>query len=365
MFKFLKKINLGLKDKEMIYQYTHWHYEQNNKQIQYILALTGIIYILMGLVNLSTFSSDNYSMLVFIQLFLIPSYAFFISYLAYKKATFSSLETLLFLAPIFTVLIHTFLFPNMSSYSTYQTELYLLIFWTLTISGLRLEKAIIASFIVFIIGILYPYFFFQDHESAFILHTMWMSISILFGTVGGFLIYQSNKETFKKEKELQHLATVDTLTGLNNRHYLTKYSDTAFASAKRHKEEISIIICDIDHFKEVNDTYGHLTGDKVIQAFASLLQENKRTEDLTARYGGEEFVMVLPKCNALSAKDKAEKIRIALCKMEIEGIKITASFGVAQMTSLHKDFEDILKDADEALYRAKKNGRNQVIVNNH
>lgn len=352
MFKF--------QDKETNGQFIHWHYEQNNRQIQYILALTGTIYILMGIVNLSTFSSNNYIIIIFIQLFLIPSYAFFISYLAYRKSTFSTLETLLFLAPILTVLTHIFLFPNMADYSSYQTELYLLIFWTLTISGLHLEKAILASIIVFVIGVLYPYFFFHSQGAPFILHTMWMSISILFGTVGGFLIYQSNKETFKKERELQYFATVDTLTGLNNRHYLKEFGLSIFANAKRHGDDMSIIICDLDYFKAINDTYGHLSGDKVLKEFAFLLLNNKRMEDLTIRYGGEEFLVVLPKCDVLSAKDKAEKIRIALANLDIEGIKVTASFGVAQMTSKHKDFESILKDADDNLYRAKENGRNRV-----
>ena len=173
---------------------------------------------------------------------------------------------------------------------------------------------------------------------------------------------QSNKETFQKEIELQRLATVDKLTGLYNRRYLTEFGDATFASAKRHGDEMSVIICDIDNFKVVNDAYGHLIGDKVLQAFASLLLENKRAEDTTARYGGEEFVVVLSKCDALSAKDKAEKIRVALSDLDTDGIKVTASFGVTQMTSEHKSFEDILKDADEALYRAKENGRDQVIV---
>lgn len=162
--------------------------------------------------------------------------------------------------------------------------------------------------------------------------------------------------------ELLYIALHDKLTGLYNRHYLTELGNLKFASSRRHGDEMSVIMCDVDHFKAVNDTYGHLGGDKALQAMGNLLKEHKRTEDFTARYGGEEFVIVLWKCNASSAKNKAETIRTALSEMEIDGIKVTASFGVAQTNNEHKDFEALLKDADEALYRAKESGRNKTVV---
>ena len=154
MYKFLENISLEFKDKEINYKFFLWHYERSTTQIQYVLGLTGALYMLMGIVNLLTFSSDIYYILIFTQLFLIPSYVFFISYLAYKKVAFSTLETLLFLAPIFAALMHAFLFSNMTEYSSYQTELYLMIFWILTISGLRLQKAVIVG-VIFMLQLLY------------------------------------------------------------------------------------------------------------------------------------------------------------------------------------------------------------------
>lgn len=165
-----------------------------------------------------------------------------------------------------------------------------------------------------------------------------------------------------KSIKLHYIALHDKLTGLYNRHYLTEIGDLKFASAKRHGHEMSVVMCDVDHFKAVNDTYGHLGGDKVLQAMGALLSPSKRAEDFIARYGGEEFVIVLEHCNAEAAKIKAEEIRVALSKLEIAGISVTASFGVAQINSEHKDFEAMLKDADEALYRAKESGRNRTVV---
>jgi len=162
--------------------------------------------------------------------------------------------------------------------------------------------------------------------------------------------------------ELLYIALHDKLTGLHNRHYLAKIGDLKFARAKRHREELSVIMSDIDFFKVVNDTYGHLAGDKVLQAMGALLNENKRAEDFCARYGGEEFVIVLEHCNSDRAKEKAEEMRVALSKLDINGICITASFGVAQINSGHENFEALLRDADEALYKAKESGRNRVVV---
>lgn len=162
--------------------------------------------------------------------------------------------------------------------------------------------------------------------------------------------------------ELQFVALHDKLTGLYNRHYLTEFGAPRFAGAQRYDDDMCVIMSDVDHFKLVNDTYGHLGGDKVLQAMGELLKEQTRDSDLTARYGGEEFIIVLCKCDAQTAMEKAEEIRIALEAMEIDGIKVTSSFGVAQVRKDHKDFEALLKDADEALYQAKESGRNKTVI---
>ncbi len=169
-------------------------------------------------------------------------------------------------------------------------------------------------------------------------------------------------ELKRQKDELLYIAFHDKLTGLYNRHYLTKVGESKFSRASRHNEKLSVIIGDIDHFKFVNDTHGHICGDKVLKEIGKLLNQNNRKEDFIARYGGEEFVIVLEHCNAFSAKEKAEKIREAISKLDIDGISVTASFGVTEISAKHKNFEELIKDADEALYIAKESGRNKVIL---
>ena len=132
--------------------------------------------------------------------------------------------------------------------------------------------------------------------------------------------------------------------------------------AKRHGEALCIIMADIDHFKKVNDTFGHLMGDKILKAVAEILQESARKEDIAARFGGEEFVLILDNCKAADAALKAEKLRAQIEALHPEGINVTASFGVAAFDATLKDHEELLKHADSALYQAKNEGRNRVII---
>lgn len=162
--------------------------------------------------------------------------------------------------------------------------------------------------------------------------------------------------------ELLYNATHDQLTGLNNRHVLSEEGQRKFSRALRQKDKLSAVILDIDHFKQVNDKYGHLMGDKILINLANILSHEMRTEDFIARFGGEEFIVILENCDAKDAENIAQKFRKSIEESEVEGVKVTASFGVCELSSKHKTFESLLKDADIALYRAKDNGRNRVEV---
>lgn len=162
--------------------------------------------------------------------------------------------------------------------------------------------------------------------------------------------------------ELLYNATHDKLTGLYNRHVLTEEGQRKYARIKRHGGKLSIIILDIDYFKQVNDNYGHLMGDKVLIAIADVLKENRREEDFAARFGGEEFVVILEDCNIDHASEIAENFREKIASLKIGDISVTASFGVCELNSEHDSCESLLKDADAALYEAKGDGRNKVKV---
>lgn len=174
------------------------------------------------------------------------------------------------------------------------------------------------------------------------------------------------QDELKRSNELlKQLSNTDPLTHLYNRRYLMQAMDREYQRAMRKNDGLSMIMVDIDHFKKVNDTYGHQEGDAVLVAVASLLQSMVRRYDVAARYGGEEFVILLSDTALPQAMLFAERCRCAVQKIVFSGIMksltVTVSLGVASFPSGNVDCVDSLfRQADEALYRAKQNGRNRV-----
>jgi diguanylate cyclase (GGDEF)-like protein len=170
-------------------------------------------------------------------------------------------------------------------------------------------------------------------------------------------------------QELQLLSVTDGLTKAHNHRHFQERLKSEFARAKRYQEALSCVMIDIDHFKAVNDEHGHPVGDKVLVRLVEILKEGIRGEDLVARYGGEEFVLLLPKTTADHASNLAERVRR---QVEAESIAVTNGDCVSFTVSLGvADFrpggpvqepDDLLQAADGALYRAKANGRNRVVV---
>lgn len=164
-----------------------------------------------------------------------------------------------------------------------------------------------------------------------------------------------------KNKELEFLATRDPLTHLLNRRALNDEFEKAFVKAQKNESDLSCVMCDIDHFKSVNDRYGHATGDKVIEMVARLLYKNFRAHDLVGRYGGEEFCIILPDIELKLAYDICNRIRAAIKEDTSTGIQITISFGVSSLNSNVHDPGELANQADKALYIAKESGRNRVV----
>ncbi len=163
--------------------------------------------------------------------------------------------------------------------------------------------------------------------------------------------------------ELAQLSRTDRLTGLYNRGYWEECLKQEFLRQQRSAEPASLIIFDIDHFKKVNDTYGHTLGDEAIRQVAQQLKSTARITDLAGRYGGEEFVLLLPSTSAEGAYEVAERLRKAIEAAVIQQgdlqLKITVSLGVSSYQSSFDSARDWLEAADQALYRAKNSGRNR------
>jgi len=175
-----------------------------------------------------------------------------------------------------------------------------------------------------------------------------------------FFIYRQRKNS----AILHKLANTDTLTELANRRYTFIYAESMLLQAKKNKQDFSIIIFDIDHFKKINDTYGHSGGDIALKDIALVANEYVRNNDILGRIGGEEFLVILPNTSAKQAYDIAERIRHAIEEKDITlgdaVVNISASFGISQLAQNQPNFNQIFHEADIALYQAKNSGRNRI-----
>ncbi len=162
----------------------------------------------------------------------------------------------------------------------------------------------------------------------------------------------------------QLAARVDTLTGLYNRRYAMERLTQAWSESERNGNPVSVLMLDIDHFKQINDRHGHDAGDAVLQQFASVLRSFSRVEDISCRFGGEEFLMITPGTRLAGARHLAERIRDAVDKRSFDtggaALHITVSIGVAQKEPDQRTLEALVKAADNAMYQAKHSGRNTV-----
>jgi diguanylate cyclase (GGDEF)-like protein len=165
-------------------------------------------------------------------------------------------------------------------------------------------------------------------------------------------------------QKLEHLARTDSLTGAFNHGYLLETGTKEIHRSQRYTRTISVLMIDIDHFKSVNDTYGHGIGDDALIKTVEVLHGQLRAEDTLGRLGGEEFAVILPETGKTGAAQLAERLRIAIGEMVIEtptgSLSLTVSIGVA-VRNEEDNFREILNRADDALYRAKSQGRNQVV----
>jgi len=191
----------------------------------------------------------------------------------------------------------------------------------------------------------------------------WIKLVIdpMFDDDGVKIGYVSYRENITNTKKLEYISTHDTLTNIYNREFFNTKIERKIKSAKRYGNEFCLIILDIDHFKKVNDTYGHHVGDTVLVKIAQTIKDNIRDDDMVARWGGEEFVILLPHTELEGACLLAEKLRVIIENSEIlKQQTITASFGVG----IYKNNESqtsFFEKIDNALYIAKKNGRNKVV----
>lgn len=177
-------------------------------------------------------------------------------------------------------------------------------------------------------------------------------------------VFHDVTEQKRREDRLYQRATRDPLTGLFNRGHFTEMATLEIDRARRFSEPLSVALLDIDHFKKINDSFGHEAGDKVIVSLATTVAQGMRKIDFIGRIGGEEFAVMLPRANKEPAVEAMQRLRLKLAQQRVrvldKDIVFTVSIGVATLRPTTKDLAELLRNADAALYKAKREGRNRV-----
>jgi diguanylate cyclase (GGDEF)-like protein len=198
-------------------------------------------------------------------------------------------------------------------------------------------------------------------------------INVVAGSIVlGLLLYQWLPEAVRewasseqRASELEKLAAIDALTGISNRRQFESLARAELGRSQRYMRPLSLLMIDVDHFKQVNDRFGHETGDRLLKSLANVLNSAKRASDVVGRMGGEEFAMLLPETGKQAALVIAERLRqlAQTCSPVIAGEKLdlTISIGVAAASVRTSGIESLCRQADQALYEAKRSGRNRVV----
>ena len=236
--------------------------------------------------------------------------------------------------------------------------------------GNTLAKYFLIGHSMFVIFNMLAVLYYKGISDANVINSHGVGIGILLEALMMAFILSYRIKSLEKIKaqqtELNRLVDTDPMTGLYNRRYFDRKSEELIAAMASNQQELTLLIADLDHFKNINDTYGHDVGDKVIIAFANILTSEQGLADIACRYGGEEFVLLL-NCNLLDAKQVAERIRQKAQETyitidEVQTVQFTVSIGVHSVAHASTTVKETLTIADKALYKAKSNGRNCVEV---
>lgn len=204
-----------------------------------------------------------------------------------------------------------------------------------------------------------------------ILFALFIARAIYFSAINRSRDEKERLEGLVKERthEIELLSKTDALTGLWNRGHLEEMMEREFKRARRYQHDMAIFVIDLDHFKKINDTYGHLGGDEVLRQISQRVSTCLRTTDFIGRYGGEEIVVILSETTIDTATDIAHKICVLIASEAVPfgdtTIPVTASIGISALRPEHNNYEEIFSEADDALYISKKEGRNRVTVSMH
>ncbi|EDZ63517.1 protein containing GGDEF domain [Sulfurimonas gotlandica GD1] len=349
----------AFKDSQTQERFNEWRRPSRLKHISAISILTASLYLIFAYITRSFIPADILPLATLVHVYLVPSILILIALLAYFKIRYFLMTFLLIIAPIVAAIGNMLIVSEFEGYTTYQTELYLIIFWVFTVSGLKFIHALLSGLLIYISATLSAYLIYPMNTEAFVLHSFWMIAALSFGILSGYLLESSQKTIFLKKEELEKIAITDKLTGLYNRTMSDKVVKDELEKSKRYGHSFGLMMLDIDYFKNVNDTYGHLVGDDVLVEFTNILKKYTRSTDTLIRWGGEEFIIISLEVDKDGLMTLAEHIRK---KVEGHNFKTVGTKTVSIGVTLNKDNDDInsiVQRADQALYKSKNSGRNR------
>jgi len=296
---------------------------------------------------------------------LFASFIYFVGYYIYKKFNNIALSSAIVLYSLYILMFYLVFAGGVEN--TGPLWIYIVAPVSVFIHGLKRGLIDITIFITVVSAIMFTPIEFIDHAVYAIEFKLRLIYSFLTVTFLSSLYEYSRAQSYKRILELsnkyQQLAHLDPLTKLSNRRDAIRTLKQEQARVIRNKEPLAIILCDIDHFKKINDQFGHNIGDRVLVDLAQIFTNNVRKQDCIARWGGEEFIFILPQTSAYNANIIAEKIRQKIQDHSIshqnETIKVTVSMGIEQLAERHS-IDEVINGADKSLYQAKNSGRNQI-----
>ncbi len=344
MFKHIIEDKLGLTSADNDYRRSYFVLST-----LVVLALT-----LSFFVYFNTFVIPLYSVAILDGVSLLASY--FCWYILIKRQDIELASTIL----IVIIFILTFLFIMDQNHKDYAFAYGVILpIVSIYLKGIRIGLLYSAVYFGSLLSV--AFFGIDVWEPVGFTLVSFINLAAVYFIVGLLVFYYelSRSEAFEK---LQELSTTDALTGLFNRRHIDLKMHEVYTLSQRYQTPFSLILLDIDDFKKVNDTCGHLQGDRVLQKVSHILSINSRESDIVGRWGGEEFLIVCPNTNIHSAKHVAEKMREAV-QNEVFDIDfpVTASFGVSEYTN-NQAYEEIVLMVDRALYKAKEEGKNKIVL---
>ena len=349
--------------------FEHWLHTSRHLQIRAVTALTASLYVIYALLERFIAPVEVMPLLMQVHLYINAPMLFAISALTFFPRYDRYVVPSLFVSPLIAASGNMAIVVALDGAVRYLPEIYLMLFWIFTISGLGLRSAALCGFLVLLLTEYGTTWLVTLSEDTYWMHQFWLLAAFSFGVLGAYLLEKSKKTIYHNHlkleaqaAELVHLASTDKMTGLYNRAKLDEALNMEMERSRRYGHPLGVILMDIDHFKKINDTYGHPVGDDVLIKLAKLLDHNTRITDTLGRWGGEEFVIISPHTDRAGVIHLAENLRHNIEAHTFESVgRQTASFGVTLLRD-EDTAASVIKRADDALYSAKAEGRNRVDI---